>query len=196
MDFTLHQLTEMLKPAQLPSSILHELWENSEILTAPPNTVFSHNKTLHNKLFFMIEGCAIDYSHSKKNERLIYRLIEAPIFITVSMFSRILDTEPHYIRETVSKIKGIAWDLDYIMNLAEEYPSIHLLFCQALGEILLSQAEVEIISAQLNSLDKYKWFLNKHPSLINQIPLKYIASYLKMRPETLSRVRSELVKTF
>jgi hypothetical protein len=39
---------------------------------------------------------------------------------------------------------------------------------------------------------KYKEILAKKPLLIQRFPLKYIASYLRMTPETLSRVRRKL----
>lgn len=38
---------------------------------------------------------------------------------------------------------------------------------------------------------KYQYFMGTRPDLINRIPLKYIASYLGMTLETLSRVRSK-----
>lgn len=39
--------------------------------------------------------------------------------------------------------------------------------------------------------DKYDWIIKEHPELILKFPLKYIASYLKITPETLSRVRAK-----
>lgn len=40
--------------------------------------------------------------------------------------------------------------------------------------------------------EKYQEILAKKPLLIQRFPLKYIASYLKMTPETLSRVRRKI----
>ena len=37
--------------------------------------------------------------------------------------------------------------------------------------------------------EKYQFFLQQHPDLLQRIPLKYIATYLGMNEETLSRVR-------
>ncbi len=41
---------------------------------------------------------------------------------------------------------------------------------------------------------KYELFLNYHPSLLQRVPLKHIASYLGINEETLSRVRSKYHK--
>jgi CRP/FNR family transcriptional regulator, anaerobic regulatory protein len=42
--------------------------------------------------------------------------------------------------------------------------------------------------------EKYKYFLHNHPSLMQRVPLKHIATYLGMSEETLSRVRSRFHK--
>lgn len=40
--------------------------------------------------------------------------------------------------------------------------------------------------------EKYRSLLNESPEIIQRFPLKHIASYLGMTPETLSRVRSKI----
>jgi len=42
------------------------------------------------------------------------------------------------------------------------------------------------------AVDKYKYFLEHYPGLINTVPLKYVASFLSMNQETLSRVRKRI----
>jgi len=40
--------------------------------------------------------------------------------------------------------------------------------------------------------EKYRYILSNKPQLIQKFPLKYIASYLNITPETLSRVRATI----
>lgn len=47
---------------------------------------------------------------------------------------------------------------------------------------------------KLTPAEKYQYVLEQRPSLIQLFPLKMIASYLKITPETLSRVRDQLSK--
>jgi len=42
--------------------------------------------------------------------------------------------------------------------------------------------------------EKYKFFLDNHPTLLQRVPLKHIATYLGMNEETLSRVRTRFHK--
>ena len=54
-------------------------------------------------------------------------------------------------------------------------------------------AEVRAFMARIpDATSKYLFFINKYPHLANTIPIKYIASYLGIRQETLSRIRSGL----
>ena len=36
---------------------------------------------------------------------------------------------------------------------------------------------------------RYKWLLSHKPEIINQVPQYYIAQYLGIKPETLSRIK-------
>lgn len=40
--------------------------------------------------------------------------------------------------------------------------------------------------------EKYEYLMNKHPNLVKRVPLKDLASYLGLTPETLSRMRNSV----
>jgi CRP/FNR family transcriptional regulator, anaerobic regulatory protein len=48
--------------------------------------------------------------------------------------------------------------------------------------------------AQLTAEQRYLKLLSKEPQLIQQIPLQYIASYLGIQPQSLSRIRKQVIK--
>lgn len=61
----------------------------------------------------------------------------------------------------------------------------------ALMEILVTQQiEREIDLLTVSPAERLKRVLERSPDVFQQIPLKYIASYLRMTPETLSRIRN------
>lgn len=45
---------------------------------------------------------------------------------------------------------------------------------------------------KLDAKSRYLWFVEEYPLVIEKAPLKHIASYLGMKPESLSRIRKEL----
>ncbi|WP_436514668.1 hypothetical protein [Ekhidna sp. To15] len=60
----------------------------------------------------------------------------------------------------------------------------------ALGKILEVDSKKPKSSAKPE--EKYLWLLKHNPVIIQKFPLKFIASFLGMTPETLSRVRSKI----
>jgi CRP-like cAMP-binding protein len=53
-------------------------------------------------------------------------------------------------------------------------------------------SRVKLFDDQLSPTEKYQFVLDHRPSLLQAFPLKIIASYLKITPETLSRVREKI----
>ncbi|WP_421763900.1 Crp/Fnr family transcriptional regulator [Ekhidna sp.] len=70
-------------------------------------------------------------------------------------------------------------------HLIGEFPAFF-----ALGKILEVDSKKPKPSA--NPEEKYLWLLKHNPTIIQKFPLKYIASFLGITPETLSRVRSKI----
>jgi CRP-like cAMP-binding protein len=66
-----------------------------------------------------------------------------------------------------------------------------------IGRIILEEsyraAEERAFLCRIPSAElRYRFFLEKSPQLVNRISLKYIASYLGMTLETLSRMRNQM----
>ncbi len=79
-------------------------------------------------------------------------------------------------------------DLDALYLL---YPETNIL-ARKLLQVYYADAEKRAFIARLTKAEnKYRHFLLLHEPLSNRIPLKYIASYLGMTLETLSRVRNK-----
>lgn len=57
--------------------------------------------------------------------------------------------------------------------------------------LALQQLERELDLLAESPLERYHRVLERSPQLFQEIPLKYIASYLRMTPETLSRLRNK-----
>lgn len=78
--------------------------------------------------------------------------------------------------------------------------SIHFLISRSLSFLKLNQimdpavSRISFFDHSATPLEKYLHILQTRPKLIQSFPLKMIAAYLKISPETLSRVREKLVR--
>lgn len=73
------------------------------------------------------------------------------------------------------------------------------LFWQQVGRITLEKeylfTECQHRSQSvLSATDRYLQFMEKESALLQRIPLSYLASYLQIAPETLSRIRSKVAR--
>ena len=60
---------------------------------------------------------------------------------------------------------------------------------QLLESLVLQQIDREIDILTNSTEERYKRVLNRSPQLFQEIPNRYIANYLRMSPETLSRLK-------
>jgi len=82
-----------------------------------------------------------------------------------------------------------------LQQLYTEHP-----FWQQVGRLA---AESELITTEchhrflrdLSAIDRYKQVLEDDPELLQRVPLNYLATYLQVAPETLSRIRNKLART-
>ena len=54
--------------------------------------------------------------------------------------------------------------------------------------------ELKTMLHKCSAQERYQWFLKNYPGLIDQVTNKYIASFLRMSPVTLSRLKTGLEK--
>lgn len=75
-------------------------------------------------------------------------------------------------------------------QVAMKSVNIQILYRKILEESLIeSQIHADLLRFE-TAQDRYSKLVKRHPQLVLRAPLVYIASYLQMTPETLSRVRT------
>jgi CRP-like cAMP-binding protein len=75
------------------------------------------------------------------------------------------------------------------MNLVESNNENTKLWQTLLGALILQQMEREVDILTSSPIERYKRVQERSPRLFQEIPHKYIAAYLRMTPETLSRIK-------
>lgn len=88
-----------------------------------------------------------------------------------------------------SELLGAVWE-DFIA-LSLEIPNLERFRRILAEETLLGRMEREIEMLTLPPAERYECVLKRSPHLFQFVPQKYIASYLGMTPETLSRIRGK-----
>lgn len=91
--------------------------------------------------------------------------------------------------EALTKCDFLKLSGNELAVLVEENPLLVKIYNDILQTAMRVHWELKIMVSQHTVLERYQWFLEKYPGLIDQISNKIIASYLGMTPVTLSRIR-------
>ncbi len=89
---------------------------------------------------------------------------------------------------------SIVWSIskDKLNGLLDQFHEIEKLV-RIVYEKYYIRLEERFVNAQFSTAtERYKELLEQNPGMINRVPLGYIASYLGISQETLSRTRSKL----
>lgn len=80
-------------------------------------------------------------------------------------------------------------DFSVVMSYVNKNKEITAIINRAF-EKMNRQLQSRLVSlANMDSTEKYQWFLNEYPNMINRIPHYYVANFLGITPTQLSRAR-------
>ena len=142
-------------------------------------------------IYFIDHGLIRQYYHKKGKEvtehlgedHTIFMCIES-LFMEQPTHLQIMAIEPTYLY-CLPKAK--------LEAVAMKSVNIQILYRKILEEsLILSQIHADMLRFESAS-DRYQKLVMRSPQLVLRAPLVYIASYLQMTPETLSRVRTQSV---
>jgi len=79
-------------------------------------------------------------------------------------------------------------------KLCAEIPQLNQMVSEIIQKsFIVSQARI-LANISFTAEEKYQNFLEKYPHIVNRIPQHMIASYIGITPETLTRLRRNMVK--
>ena len=112
----------------------------------------------------------------------------------VMCLQSLINQEPtHLMVESLEET--VLWQIPRqdLEQLSEKYADISTLYRRIYEEsLIVSQIKADALRFE-NAMGKYNKLLEMYPEIPLRAPLIYIASYLQMSPETLSRVRASLI---
>ncbi len=135
------------------------------------------------RLFYLHDGKEITTCFCKENT------------ITCSYKSLITNTASDLSIQALEPCTLIVFSYDALQKLY-----VKDLFWQQVGRLA---AENEYLNTEchnrflndLSATERYKQILDEDADLLQRIPLNYLATYLQIAPETLSRIRKKIIRT-
>lgn len=145
---------------------------------------------IENYLSFVETG-VIRYYIPKLENDLTFTFVFDNSF--VSGYNSFLTREPStYQIETLTKVT--LWRLTYndLQTIYHETEIGNHIGRQASEDLFLKKSKRELSLLNETAEQRYQNLFTEQPHLIQQIPLKYIASYIGVTPQALSRIRKRI----
>lgn len=101
--------------------------------------------------------------------------------------------EPSQINmEAIADSKVLTVPVSTVLPIMDSCPELLRLYNRYLTEALERHWEEKMLMHRCSAMERYQWFLECYPGLIDSVSNKHIASFLGMTPVTLSRLRRQL----
>ncbi len=160
----------------------------SKTITIKRNEYLKWGDSKDTNLYYVEEGSVRVFIEDEKEEHTIRFGYQGSFISALDSFIS-EQASPFFIQAMKkSTIKVIS--KENFMSFIQSSPDNIVLWQDIMGGLIYQQIEREIDLLTSSPLERYKRVLARSPQLFQEVPAKYIASYLRMTPETLSRLKS------
>ena len=143
------------------------------------------------QIFWIVKGLARQFYFKNGKEVTEYMATENTVMMSIeSLFQEKPSTQ---VIQAVEPTIIYALPKKELEAVAMRSVNIQILYRKILEEsLIISQQRADMLRFE-SAPDRYQKLVKNAPQLVLRAPLVYIASYLQMTPETLSRVRTAVL---
>ena len=143
---------------------------------------------ISDRIYFLQQGLVRQFYYKNEKEMTSHLAIDGAVFLSVeSLFREVPSNETI---EALEPTYVYALPKRTLEQAALHNQNIQILYRKILEEALISaQVHADLVRFE-TAQDRYRRICKMMPKVVLRAPLVFIASYLQMTPETLSRVRS------
>ena len=178
----------------IPHDVVAQLKQTCSSMTFAKNQVI-HTPTFDSlHLYFIIKGCLREFvCHSSEEITLSFSLEQS--IVGLPLFS-----SPYYLTsqqylQALEETWVVVIPVEIMKELNSKYPEMLILTEKLLWEQLQYANERNFLIRLNTAKDRIKRLYFTNPEYFHRIPLRPLSSFLGMRMETMSRLRSKLINS-
>lgn len=172
---------------QNPADLLFSLEDiRRKTLTLQRNDMLLRAGEVEKHLYFIVSGAIHAFYVSESEEHTIRFGYKGSLITSIPSF---YDQRPSEIYlQAIRKTEIVAFDREDFVRVMNGDPTLRSFYIASLEQLAGQQMEREFDLLTSSPSERLRRVMERSPSLFQEIPAKYIASYLRMSPETLSRI--------
>lgn len=154
------------------------------------NEVLLKEGEVSRKMGLIIQGAVRCYHTGKDgNEKTISFAFEG---MPIMEFDSFFNQRPSVVGAATMEPSIILWtDHSNFISFIERFPRYNQVLLVAMAREMAQAKETWQYLHLLSAKERYQTMCEQHPEIIKRVPLKYVASYLGITVETLSRIRAK-----
>ncbi len=189
-DWTMKMFTTLCEYAAVPEAQWSKVLKKLHVLKIKKNDYFIKAGDFPDKLAYIVEGIfRVFYLSESGNENSLVFREEGRLLSAYSSFLE--NTNSVYSFQALEDSILIYSSLNDYTELLEEHACWQIITAKYSQMLFVEKEKREKEFLSDDAETRYMTFLNKYPKLVKRISLYYIASYLGITPEALSRIRKK-----
>ena len=163
--------------------------ESSVIRRFPKGTVLLKQGAVSNESYFVLKGCIVSYLLQDGDEKTLEFYTEEQPAVPLSYGTKM--PSAHYLQCVEDTVANVSTP-EHERAMFQKYPQFEAI-CRVVAEATMAHHQEALLHYKTTSPeDRYVALLKNRPGLVQRVPQYQLASYLGVRPESLSRIRRRL----
>jgi CRP-like cAMP-binding protein len=160
--------------------------------TFPKGSFLLKEGQISSNTYFILEGCVREYIVSDGEEKTTNFYTEDQWAVSLNSFSSQTPSKHNWIcMEDTTVVVG---DEQQAQELFKHFPRFETISRTIMEAVFAEQKEALASYYTESPEQRYKKLLQTRPELFQRVPQYQIASYLGVKPESLSRIRKRLAE--
>ncbi len=158
----------------------------------PKNSILEHEGKVPKYLYFIVSGFMRLFYYNDLGDEVTTHINCPPGFLT-DYTNFINQTKSNVNVECITEcelLRITKKDLDYLTGNSSAFKDFSIWVFQL--SITYNESRSNDL-ATLTAEQRYKKLIETYPEILHNVPIQYIASFLGMKPESLSRIRRQII---
>jgi CRP-like cAMP-binding protein len=166
--------------------------ETMTVLQYKKGHILLREGQISSDVYFVLEGCVRQYFLVDGEERTSNFFTEEQWVISMNSFGQGIPST-HYMACCIDSTLVVG-NRDKEEDLYNLFPNLEFVSRKVMGQVFTEQQQIMASYSTDTPEQRYVKLLNSRPDLFQKIPQYQIASYIGVKPESLSRIRKRIVQ--
>jgi CRP-like cAMP-binding protein len=164
-----------------------------ELFSVPKNSIVEEENRVPKHLYFISKGFMRLFYYDNNGDEITTLIVPPNRFVT-SFTNFIHEVKSNENLECITNCELYKIERSKLVELIDKNENFKKLSLEIFEQPVVANQIRANDLATLTAELRYKKMIEQQPEIVQHVPIQYIASYLGIKPQSLSRIRKQLIK--